>query len=248
MITLKSQRELELMRRAGRIVAEVLAIMAEKIRPEMKTLELDQLAGKHIRKAGGIPAFKGYRGFPASICASVNEQVVHGIPGLRRLQEGDILSIDVGVNYKGYYGDAAATFPVGQVKPEANKLIEVTRESLARAIEKTREGNNLSDISHAVQSYAESKEFSVVRNYVGHGIGTEMHEEPQIPNFGPPGKGPKLASGMVFAIEPMVNVGTWQVETLEDNWTVVTQDGNLSAHFEHTVAIVAGKPEVFTVL
>ena len=248
MITLKSQRELTLMRRAGKIVAEVLELMKDAIRPELATLELDQLAEKHIRRAGGIPAFKGYRGFPASICASINEQVVHGIPGLRRLQEGDIVSIDVGVNYKGYYGDAAATFPVGIITPEASMLIEVTQHSLDRAIAQAREGNHLSDISHAVQNHAEKNGFSVVRNYVGHGIGNDMHEEPQIPNFGPPGKGPKLASGMALAIEPMVNVGTWQVETLEDQWTVVTQDGSLSAHFEHTVAIVAGKPEVFTVL
>ncbi len=248
MISHKSERELEMMRQAGKIVAEALKIMSEAVRPGLATLELDHLAEKHIRSKGGTPAFKGYRGFPASICASINEEVVHGIPGLRRLKEGDIISIDVGVRYKGYYGDAAATFPVGTITKEAAGLIEATRGSLQAAIDQAREGNFLSDISHAVQTYAESRGFSVVRNYVGHGIGSEMHEEPQVPNFGPPGRGPKLSSGMVLAIEPMVNAGTWQVDTLADQWTVVTQDGRLSAHFEHTVAIVGGNPEVLTVL
>lgn len=248
MITHKSQRELDLMRQAGKIVAEALEIMAGAIRPGLKTIELDRLAERHIRRQGGLPAFKGYRGFPASICASINEEVVHGIPGLRRLQEGDIISIDVGVKYKGYFGDAAATFPVGSISEEAKSLIEATREALEAGIRQTREGNFLSDISHAVQSCAENRGFSVVRNYVGHGIGSEMHEEPQVPNFGPPGRGPRLSSGMTLAIEPMVNTGTWQVETLADEWTVVTRDGRLSAHFEHTVAIVGGYPEVLTVL
>jgi methionyl aminopeptidase len=248
MISYKSERELDLMRQAGKIVAEALELISKAIRPGLATLELDHLVEKHIRKKGGVPAFKGYSGFPASICASVNEEVVHGIPGLRRLKEGDIISIDVGVRYKGYFGDAAATFPVGEISPEARKLIDATRGSLEAAIEQVREGNHLSDVSHAVQTYAESRGYFVVRNYVGHGIGSQLHEEPQIPNFGPPGRGPKLTSGMVLAIEPMVNMGTWQVDTLEDNWTVVTKDGSLSAHFEHTVAIVAGSPEVFTVL
>lgn len=248
MITHKSQRELDLMRQAGKIVAEALEIMAGAIRPGLKTIELDRLAERHIRRQGGLPAFKGYRGFPASICASINEEVVHGIPGLRRLQEGDIISIDVGVKYKGYFGDAAATFPVGSISEEAKSLIEATREALEAGMRQTREGNFLSDISHAVQSCAENRGFSVVRNYVGHGIGSEMHEEPQVPNFGPPGRGPRLSSGMTLAIEPMVNTGTWQVETLADEWTVVTRDGRLSAHFEHTVAIVGGYPEVLTVL
>ncbi len=248
MITHKSQRELDLMRQAGKIVAEALEIMAGAIRPGLKTIQLDRLAERHIRRQGGLPAFKGYRGFPASICASINEEVVHGIPGLRRLQEGDIISIDVGVKYKGYFGDAAATFPVGSISEEAKSLIEATREALEAGIRQTREGNFLSDISHAVQSCAENRGFSVVRNYVGHGIGSEMHEEPQVPNFGPPGRGPRLSSGMTLAIEPMVNTGTWQVETLADEWTVVTRDGRLSAHFEHTVAIVGGYPEVITVL
>lgn len=248
MITHKSQRELDLMRRAGRIVAEALDLMEKALRPGLATIELDRIAEKHIRRQGGLPAFKGYRGFPASICASINEEVVHGIPGLRRLKEGDIISIDVGVQYKGYFGDAAATFPVGKVSEAALGLMETTRGALEAAIAQAREGNFLSDISHAVQTYAESRGFSVVRNYVGHGIGTEMHEEPQVPNFGPPGRGPRLSSGMTLAIEPMVNAGTWQVETLADDWTVVTQDGRLSAHFEHTIAIVGGCPEVLTAL
>ncbi|HHX77461.1 MAG TPA: type I methionyl aminopeptidase, partial [Firmicutes bacterium] len=214
--------------------------------PGLTTLELDRLAEKYIRSQGGIPAFKGYQGFPGTICASFNDEVVHGIPGLRRLQEGDIISIDVGANYKGYFGDAAATFPVGLVTQEARRLIEVTRESLQAGISQAKEGNHLSDISHAIQSYVEERGYYVVRDYVGHGIGQAMHEEPQIPNFGPPGRGPRLLNGMVLAIEPMVNVGTWEVKTLDDNWTVVTKDGSLSAHFEHTIAIVDGMPQIFT--
>lgn len=246
MITIKSKRELELMRKAGQIVAQVLELMGKSIKPGITTLELDRLAEKHIKRAGATPAFKGYHGFPASICASVNEEVVHGIPSLRRLKEGDIISIDVGANYKGYYGDSAVTFPVGQIENKAKRLLEVTKASLYKALEQVRAGNRLSDVSHAVQSYVEENNFSVVRSYVGHGIGSEMHEEPQIPNFGPPGRGPRLYEGMVLAIEPMVNAGTWEVETLLDNWTVVTQDGLLSAHYEHTVAIVDGSPEILT--
>ena len=248
MITIKSKRELGLMRFASKIVAEVLELMKSKVHPGVTTLELEQLADRYIRKAGCIPAFKGYKGFPASICTSINEEVVHGIPSLRRLQSGDIISIDVGVVYKGYFGDAASTFAVGEVTPEALRLIEVTSKSLEVGLSEARQGNRLSDISHAIQSHVESNGFSVVRNYVGHGIGNQMHEEPQIPNFGPPGRGPRLSSGMVFAIEPMVNVGTWQVETKDDNWTIATQDGSLSAHFEHTVAVVDGYPEVLTAL
>ncbi len=248
MITIKSKRELALMRHASRIVAEVLELMEKHVYPEVTTLELEKLADRYIRKAGGLPAFKGYQGFPASICTSINDEVVHGIPSLRQLQLGDIISIDVGVVYKGYFGDAASTFAVGEVAPEALKLIEVTAKSLEVGLSEARHGNRLSDISHAIQSYVENHGFSVVRNYVGHGIGNQMHEEPQIPNFGPPGRGPRLSSGMVFAIEPMVNEGAWQVETKADNWTIVTLDGSLSAHFEHTVAVVDGCPEVLTVL
>ncbi|MDW7651533.1 MAG: type I methionyl aminopeptidase [Bacillota bacterium] len=248
MITIKSQRELELMRQAGRVVAEVLQEMEKAVRPGITTHELDRIAERYIHKAKCIPAFKGYHGFPGTICASVNEEVVHGIPSLRRLQEGDLISIDVGAVYQGYYGDAAATFPVGEVDPEALRLIRVTRESLNEAIALVVEGNHLTDISHAVQTYVETNGFSVVRNYVGHGIGNQMHEEPQVPNFGKPGRGPRLQTGMVLAIEPMVNAGTWQVETLQDNWTVVTLDGKWSAHFEHTVAVGKEEPQVLTIL
>jgi methionyl aminopeptidase len=246
MITIKSERELKLMRYAGGVVAQALQAVAAAVRPGVTTLELDRVAERVIRGAKCVPAFKGYHGFPATICASVNEEVVHGIPGLRRLKDGDIVSVDVGAVYQGYYGDAAATYPVGDVNPEALRLIRVTRESLAIAIEKVAVDNHLSDISHAVQSYVESNGFSVVRSYVGHGIGDQMHEEPQIPNFGRPGRGPRLKAGMVLAIEPMVNAGDWQVETLADNWTVVTLDRKWSAHFEHTVAVGAEKPEVLT--
>ncbi len=246
MIIVKSLQEIELMRQAGRIVAGALQELAGAVRPGITTLQLDTLARQYIEKSGARPAFLGYHGFPASICASLNEEVVHGIPGLRRLKAGDIISIDVGVFYKGYYGDAAATFPVGEVSPLAKRLLEVTRESLYKGIEKAYPGNRLYDISAAIQTYVESRGFSVVRSYVGHGIGSEMHEEPQVPNFGLPGKGPLLEAGMVLAIEPMVNAGTWEVETLSDDWTVVTKDRNLSAHFEHTVAIMEDGPEILT--
>ena len=246
MIKLKSVREISLMKDAGKIVGEVLAEMERSVREGITTAMLNKIAEKIIRRHGAEPAFLGYHNFPASICASVNNEVVHGIPGLRRLQEGDIISIDVGTRLKGYYGDAAATFPVGQISPQARKLIDVTRRSLQEAIDKMQAGNRLSDLSNAVQSYVEQNQFSVVRNYVGHGIGEEMHEEPQVPNFGPPGRGPVLQQGMVLAIEPMVNVGTWEVKVLKDQWTVVTADGSLSAHFEHTVALGENGPEVLT--
>jgi methionyl aminopeptidase len=248
MITIKSERELALMRYAGRVVAEVLGEMQKAIHPGITTLELDRIADRYIKKANCKPAFKGYHGFPATICASVNEEVVHGIPGLRRLQDGDIISIDVGAVYQGYFGDAAATFPVGTAAPEAIRLINVTRESLKKAIAHCVEGKHLTDISYAVQAYVEENGFSVVRNYVGHGIGNQMHEEPQVPNFGKPGRGPRLQAGMALAIEPMVNAGGWQVETLQDQWTVVTLDRKWSAHFEHTVAVGTEKPEILTAL
>ncbi len=234
------------MREAGKIVAEVLQEMEHSIRVGITTAMLDKVAEKTIRKHGAEPAFLGYHNFPASICASVNDEVVHGIPGLRKLEEGDIISIDVGTRLKGYYGDGAATFAVGQISPEANKLIDVTRTSLQRAIGAMQSGKRLSDISHAVQTYVECNHFSVVRSYVGHGIGEEMHEEPQVPNFGLPGRGPLLQPGMVLAIEPMVNAGNWDVKVLKDQWTVVTFDGSLSAHFEHTVALGENGPEVLT--
>lgn len=237
-----------MMRQAGQIVGQTLQMLRKAISPGITTVQLDALAKRYIESCNAQPAFLGYRGFPASICASLNEEVVHGIPGLRRLKNGDIISIDVGVYYRGYYGDAAVTFPVGEVSPQALKLLEVTEQSLQEGLSKAYPGKRLYDISHAIQSYVESLGYSVVRNYVGHGIGSEMHEEPQIPNFGLPGKGPRLEAGMVLAIEPMVNVGTWEVETLQDDWTVVTADRSLSAHFEHTVAILEDGPTILTLM
>ncbi len=246
MIKFKSTREIQLMKESGKVVAEALHEMGRAIDIGVTTGKLDKIAEKCIRKHGGEPAFLGYHNFPASICASINNEVVHGIPGLRRLQEGDIISIDVGVRLNGYYGDAAATFSVGRISEEARKLIDVTRNSLYKAIEAMQSGKRLSDLSYAVQSYVESYSFSVVRSYVGHGIGEDMHEDPQVPNFGPPGRGPLLQPGIVLAIEPMVNSGSWEVEVMNDQWTVVTSDGSLSAHFEHTVALGENGPEVLT--
>ncbi|MBA1336384.1 MAG: Methionine aminopeptidase [Firmicutes bacterium] len=246
MIILKSPTEIEIMKTAGRIVAETLEKLKEVIKPGITTKELDQMAEEFIVKSGAVPAFKGYRGFPASICTSINNQVVHGIPGLNRLENGDIVSIDIGTIYNGYYGDAAVTFGVGKISKDAEKLIDITKESLFKGIEKAVEGNRLSDISHAVQKFVEENGFSVVRDYVGHGIGQNMHEDPQVPNFGLPGKGPRLKEGMVLAIEPMVNQGSYHVRTLMDNWTVVTADGSLSAHYEHTVAITGEGPLILT--
>lgn len=246
MIILKSPQEIERMAAASRAVAGALETVARALQPGITTLELDRVAHAYILRQGGVPAFKGYRGFPASICASVNEEVVHGIPGLRRLQEGDIISVDVGAVIDGYYGDAAVTLPVGNITREHKNLIGATREALARGIAQVQVNNRLSDISHAVQTHAEGQGFAVVTEYVGHGIGREMHEEPQIPNFGPPGRGPRLQAGMVLAIEPMVNAGTARVHTREDGWTVVTEDGKASAHFEHTVAVTDQGPRVLT--
>lgn len=246
MIILKSPREIEIMREAGKIAGEVRELLRRHVQPGMTTKDLDTLAEEFITKAGGVPTFKGYNGFPASICASVNDEVVHGIPGPRVLHEGDVISIDVGVTYKGYVGDTAVTIPVGKVSELAEKLLRYTAESLEKAIEQCHAGKHLSDVSHAVQQCVEAEGLSVVRDYVGHGVGHSMHEDPQIPNFGPPGMGPVLRPGMVLAIEPMVNTGTWEVKTLPDQWTVVTRDGGLSAHFEHTVAITDGAPLVLT--
>ncbi|ACX52598.1 methionine aminopeptidase, type I [Ammonifex degensii KC4] len=246
MIHRKSERELQYMREAGRIVALTLQELEKAIRPGVTTKELDSLAEEFIRRQGAKPAFKGLYGFPASICTSINEEVVHGIPGPRRLREGDIISIDVGTEVEGYHGDGAWTFPVGEISEEAARLLEVTREALYRGIEKAVAGNRLSDISYAIQTYVESHGFSVVRDFVGHGIGRRMHEEPQVPNFGPPGRGPRLEEGMTLAIEPMVNAGTCEVEVLPDNWTVVTKDRRLSAHFEHTIAVRKTRAEILT--
>lgn len=246
MIIRKSPAEIELMRKAGRVTAGALRTVGEAVCPGVTTAELDHLAEEYISARGAAPAFKGYRGFPASICASVDEQVVHGIPNARKLKEGQILSVDVGAILDGYYGDCAATFAVGAVSDQAEELMRVTQEALAAGVAQCRSGMRLYDISHAVQATAETAGFSVVREYVGHGIGREMHEEPQVPNYGLAGRGPTLQTGMVLAIEPMVNAGSAAVRALADGWTVETEDGSLSAHFEHTVAITENGPEVLT--
>ncbi|MDK2785171.1 MAG: methionyl aminopeptidase [Bacillota bacterium] len=246
MIILKSPQEIDIMRAAGRLTALTIAELKRAIRPGVTTAELDALAEDFITRHGGIPAFKGYQGFPGSICASINEEVVHGIPGLRQVKSGDIISIDIGAIVDGYVGDAAFTAPVGEVSEEALELLRVTEEALYRGIAEARPGRRLSDISHAIQAHAEKAGFSVVRDYVGHGIGTKMHEDPPVPNYGPPGRGPRLQVGMVLAIEPMVNRGTYEVRVLPNGWTVVTADGSLSAHFEHTVAITEAGPEILT--
>ncbi len=248
MIILKSRHEIEKMKISNRIVVEVLEEIKKKIRVGVTTIELDRLAESVILKKGGTPAFKGYRGYPNSLCISINEQVVHGIPSNRRLKDGDLVSIDLGVYHDGYYGDAAITVGAGEITPEAKRLLDATQKALYIGIEKARAGNHLSDISNAVQMYVEGEGFSVVRAFVGHGIGTSLHEEPQVPNFGEAGKGPLLKSGMVLAIEPMVNAGVCDVEVLEDDWTVVTADGSLSAHFEHTVAVTDNGVEILTEL
>ncbi len=242
----KTKSELAKIKKASIIVAKTLRLLKTKIKPGITTKELDTEAENFIRKNGGIPAFKGYRGYPASICASLNEEVVHGIPGGRILRDGDIISVDVGVELDGFFGDAAITYPVGRISEQARKLIDVTREALYKAINVAIKGNHLSDVSHAVQSHVEKAGFSVVRDFVGHGIGASLHEEPQIPNFGEPGKGLKLETGMVLAIEPMVNAGTAKVVVLDDDWTAVTRDRKLSAHFEHTVCVTNAKAEIFT--
>jgi methionyl aminopeptidase len=246
MIILKSPREIEIMHEAGQIVYEVHQALAKAVVPGVTTGELDALAESLIRKAGGIPTFKGYHGFPASICASVNEEVVHGIPGKRKLQEGDVIAIDLGVTYKGYVGDSAYTHPVGNISPEARNLLDITRVALEKAIEQCYPGKRLGDIGHAVQAYAEAHGLGVVRDFVGHGVGASMHEDPQVPNFGTPGTGKELRPGMVIAIEPMVNAGTWEVKVLSDKWTVITADRRYSAHFEHTVAITEDGPVILT--
>jgi len=247
MIIIKSERELRYMYDAGQIVAGAHREVAKAARPGVTTLELDEAAEEYIRSRQAKPAFKGYHGFPATICASLNEEVVHGIPSrLRQLTSGDIISIDIGAVLNDYVGDAAVTLPVGEIDDEVRRLLDVTERSLAEGIKKAEVNNRLSDISHAVQSFVEKNGFSVVRDFVGHGIGRSMHEEPQIPNFGMPGRGPRLKSGMVLAIEPMVNMGTYEVETLRDNWTVVTKDKKRSAHFEHTVAVTDKGPWILT--
>jgi len=247
MIMCRSADELKKMREAGRLVGEVLTELAGHVAPGITTADLDAIAEKRIAAAGAVPAFKGYHGYPATICASVNEEVIHGIPSGRRvLNEGDIISIDVGAVLDGYYGDSAITLPVGPVSEDAARLLQATDESLYKAIEVVKPGARVSDIGHAVQKHIEAFGFSVVREFVGHGIGQKMHEEPQIPNYGEPGRGPRLSEGMVLAIEPMVNAGKPAVKVLADGWTAVTRDGSLSAHFEHTVAVTADGPWILT--
>lgn len=248
MIIGKSKKELEKMRAAGRLVGQVLAELRKMVKPGVTTLEVDYAAEKMIRDAGALPTFKGYNGFPFSICASVNEQIVHGFPSAYELKEGDIFSIDCGATLQGYVGDTATTVPVGEVDEEKLKLIQITDECLERAIQQCRPGNHLGDIGWAVQQHAEANGYSVVRDYVGHGIGRRMHEDPQIPNYGRPGLGPKIKAGYVFAVEPMVNQGTHFTKVLGDGWTVVTVDGKPSAHAEHTIAITEDGPEVLTLV
>ncbi|MEZ5418449.1 MAG: type I methionyl aminopeptidase [Vicinamibacterales bacterium] len=246
MIVCRSAAELERLARVNALVARVLTELAGMIAPGVTTADVDALAERRLREAGAEPAFKGYHGYPATICASVNEQVVHGIPSDRKLRDGDIVSVDLGAKMDGYYGDSAVTVPVGEVSAEAARLLEVTRQSLHEALAVVKSGARLSDIGAAVQRYVEAAGFSVVREFVGHGIGQTLHEEPQIPNYGTPGRGPRLAEGMVLAIEPMVNLGGAGVKVLSDGWTAVTKDGSLSAHFEHTVAVTADGCRILT--
>ncbi|MEF2969032.1 type I methionyl aminopeptidase [Paenibacillus sp. M1] len=248
MIICKSETELGFMREAGRIVAETHRLIAQSIEPGITTGELDQIADKFIRSQGAVPSFKGYNGFPYSICASVNEELVHGFPGKRKLNEGDIITLDIGAEYRGYHGDSAWTYPVGTISDEAKRLLEVTERSLYAGLALVKPDVRLYTISHAIQQVIEEAGFSVVREYVGHGVGRELHEEPQIPNYGMPDRGPRLKPGMVLAIEPMVNAGKRYVKTLEDDWTVVTVDGSLCAHFEHTVAVTTDGLEILTTL
>jgi methionyl aminopeptidase len=246
MILLKSSQELAKMEVANRIVAEILVGVKERVQPGIETRELDELAEEMCRQHKVAPAFKGYRGYPRSICVSVNEEIVHGIPGARRLKVGDLVSLDFGVKYQGYYGDAAVTVAVGEVDPQARKLMETTETALYAGISQAKVGRRLTDISHAVQGVVEGAKFGVIREFVGHGIGRSLHEDPQIPNFGPPGRGPLLQAGMTLAIEPMTSMGAWQVRILEDGWTAVTQDGSYAAHFEHTVAVTENGPLILS--
>ncbi len=246
MIIYKSEEEIRAMKRSNQIVAKILSELKPLIQPGVKTKDLDEYAEKRTREMDAVPAFKGYRGYPASLCTSINEEIVHGIPSSRTLRFGDIISLDFGVVYNGFYGDAAVTYPVGEITPRTEKLIATARESFDKGLAKIKEGNRLSDISYAIQSHVESQGFSVIRAFVGHGIGFSLHEEPQVPNFGPPGRGPKLKPGMVLAIEPMIALGNWEVEILEDNWTAVTKDRSLSAHYEHTVALTQNGPEILS--
>jgi len=246
MITIKSAREIEIMRRSGKITSKTLEMLIASVKPGMTTAQVDKMAEDSIRSMGGVPTFIGYHGYPSTICASVNEEVVHGMPGTRVLNDGDLLSIDIGTTLEGYVSDSAVTIAIGNVSVEAKRLMRVTQECLMFGIAQMKRGNRLSDIGHAVQTHAEKNGYGVVRDLVGHGIGTKMHEEPQVPNYGTPGQGPELRLGLCLAIEPMITEGTWQVETLQDGWTVVTADGKLAAHFEHTIAIMDDGPRILT--
>lgn len=248
MIFTKNDKEIDLMRSAGRIVAETLLLIEQKVKPGITTKELDRIAEEFILSKGAKPSFKGLYGFPAALCISVNQVVVHGIPGGYVLKDGDIISVDCGAFLNGFHGDAARTFAVGNISEEAKKLIKVTEESFFKGIEKARVGNRLTDISHEIQNYVEANGFSVVKEFVGHGIGRSVHEDPEVPNFGIPGRGPKLVKGMALAVEPMVNVGSSKVKTLNDDWTVVTSDDSLSAHYENTIVILPDGPEILTLI
>ena len=247
MITLKSAREIELMRRAGKITAAARALAGEMVKPGVTTREIDKAVYQFIKSQGAEPSFLNYNGYPASVCISVNDEIIHGIPGNRVLQEGDIVSVDVGAYIGGFHGDCAATYACGKISDEAQRLIDVTRQSFFEGIKNAREGCRVSDIGHAVQEYVEANGFSVVREYVGHGVGRQMHESPEVPNYGAPGHGPKLLRGMTIAVEPMVNMGTAAIRQMPDGWTVKTADGKYAAHYENTLLITAGEPELLTV-
>ena len=247
MITLKSAREIELMRRAGKITAAARALAGEMVKPGVTTREIDKAVYRFIKSHGAEPSFLNYNGFPASVCISVNDEIIHGIPGSRVLREGDIVSVDVGAYIGGFHGDCAATYPCGKISEEAQRLIDVTRQSFFEGIRYAREGCRVSDIGHAVQEYAEANGFSVVREYVGHGVGRKMHEAPEVPNYGAPGHGPKLLRGMTMAVEPMINAGTEAIRQMPDGWTVKTADGKYAAHYENTLLITSGEPELLTV-
>jgi methionyl aminopeptidase len=247
MIPLKSEKDLQMLRKSGKIVACIMRRLQGFIKPGVSTAEIDRLAEELVLGESAKPAFKGYKGFPATVCASINEEIVHGIPSDRLINEGDIISLDLGINYEGYFSDTAVTLGLGRIPAKVKKLIEVTKKALFEGIKQARRENNLSDISFSIQNYVEKHGFSVVRAFVGHGIGYKLHEEPEIPNFGKPHQGPILKNGMVFAIEPMVNMGTWESEILDNGWTAVTKDRLPSAHFEHTVAITENGPEILTV-
>lgn len=248
MIIYKTKEEIEAMRKSCRIVARILADLKSLVKPGVRTFDLDEYAEAKTREMGGVPAFKGYRDYPSSLCTSVNEEIIHGIPSSRILKDGDIIGLDFGVLYEGYYGDAAVTFPVGEPSPRALALIDAAEKAFFKGIEQMKAGHRISDISHAIQTYVESQGFSVVRSFVGHGIGHSLHEEPQVPNFGLPGRGPKIKTGLTLAIEPMISMGDWKEEVLSDGWTAITRDGSLSAHYEHTVALTEKGVDILSLM